>query len=119
MTFEEKVGGKEDSYIKAKDVEQNSTGDQFACAFIDDGKFKLRTFGTETRTQEEIEQEEFHINEVLGINNHTMPISNFSEPFVNCTWINDDLLYVVLFHNADLIHYHFFYDRKKRTISSL
>jgi len=27
MTFEEKVGGKEDSYIKAKDVEQNSAGD--------------------------------------------------------------------------------------------
>ena len=119
MTFEEKVGGKPDSYIKAKDVEQHPAGDQFALAYIDDGHFKLRTFGQVTRTIEEIEEEELDINKELGLDNHTMPIQNFSEPFINCTWINDDLIFVNLFHNASLKHHHFFYNRKTRNITSL
>ena len=43
-TFEEKIGGKENSYIRAKEVEQNSTGVKYAIVFIDDGEFRLRVF---------------------------------------------------------------------------
>ena len=46
MTFEEKIGGGENNYIKAKDVEQNFSGTKFMIAYYDDGIFKLRTFGT-------------------------------------------------------------------------
>jgi hypothetical protein len=49
MVFEEMIGGKPDSYIKLKEVEQNSAGDFYAIAYYDDGKFRLRTFSEEQR----------------------------------------------------------------------
>ena len=45
LSFEEKVGGKPDSYIKVKEVEQNFAGNHYAIVYIDDGNFRLRTFG--------------------------------------------------------------------------
>ena len=50
ITFEEKIGGLEDSYIKLKEVEQNPAGNKFAITYIDDGIFKLRTFGETNRS---------------------------------------------------------------------
>jgi len=49
-TFEERVGGGPDSYIKLKEVEQSSNGKKFAVCYNDDGIFYLRTFNKETRT---------------------------------------------------------------------
>lgn len=43
--FDEKIGGNPESYIKVKDVEQNSAGNYYAVAYYDDGKFRIRTFG--------------------------------------------------------------------------
>jgi hypothetical protein len=54
MTFEEVLGGIEDvSYIKISEIEQNSRGDLFAITYLDDGKFRLRTFGQTSRSIEE------------------------------------------------------------------
>ena len=50
LEIEEKYGGLPDSFIKLKEVEQNADGSYFACVYIDDGKFRLRTFGKTTRT---------------------------------------------------------------------
>tara|TARA_B110000285_G_C15043981_1_gene573293 strand:+ start:905 stop:1276 length:372 start_codon:yes stop_codon:yes gene_type:complete len=99
MTFEEKVGGNELDFIKAKDVEQNSTGDYFALTYLNDGVFKLRTFGTVTRSLNEIEKEEVIINELLGLDNYTMPINQFPEPYIQCTFVTNDLLFINLYHN--------------------
>ena len=63
ITFEEKIGGLPNSYIKLKEVEQNSAGNLFAITYIDDGVFKLRTFGEEFRTAEEIAENELNIND--------------------------------------------------------
>ena len=54
MTFEEKVGGGDDQYIKLKEVEQSSDGKKYAICYNDDGKFYLRTFAKVTRTEDEI-----------------------------------------------------------------
>ena len=113
----EMIGGEPDSFIKAKDVVQNSGGDQFAIVYLDDGVFKLRTFGTVSRSLEEIQKEELNINEVIGINKHTIPISNFPEPFAACTFVNDDLIFVNVFHNESLTHIHFIYSRSTRKLS--
>ena len=51
LTFEEKIGGEPDSYIKMKEIEQNSDGSYFACVYIDDGLFRLRTFGKTSRSE--------------------------------------------------------------------
>ena len=44
MTFEEKIGGGPNSYIKLKEVQQNASGTEFALVYFDDGKFYLRNF---------------------------------------------------------------------------
>ena len=115
-TFEEQVGGSEDSFIRLKEVEQNSTGKKYAIAFIDDGQFRLRVFGKETRSPEVIRKEEFDINKALGINNYTMPIQGFSDPFITCSFITDDRIFIQLFYNYSLSHYHFVYDHSKMQI---
>ena len=71
--------------------------------------FKLRTFGTRTRTEEEIKENEFNINEALGLDNHTMPIDNFPDPFIACVFVDDNILFINLFHNASTTHHHFFF----------
>lgn len=106
MTFEEVYGGIDEvSYIKMNDIVQNNDGNFFAAAFIDDGHFYLRTFGESSksglphRTKEEIDESTLDINSLLEINNFTMPINNFPDPFITCVFVTDDLLFVNLFHN--------------------
>ena len=117
LLFEEKIGGNPESYIKLKEVEQNDKGDFHAIAYMDDGNFYIRTFGTETRSEEEIAADEFFVNEAIGINDYTMPIDNFPDPFINICFINNDTLFCVLYHAYDMCHHHFFYDLKKRKVS--
>lgn len=50
ITFEEHLGGTRESFIKAKEIEQTNSGKFYACAYFNDGKFRLRTFGRETRS---------------------------------------------------------------------
>ena len=110
QTFEEVIGGIEDvSYIKMSEIEQNSDGTRFAVAFLDNGHFKLRTFGSENRTEEEALASELDINKELGLDNHTMPINNFPDPFISCCFVRDDMIFVNLFHNEQRVHYHFMY----------
>ena len=122
MTFMEKYGGRKDefgediSYIKCNEIEQNVSGTQFACCYLDDGHFFCRLFGEMNRTAEEIKDNELDINEALGLNNHTMPINNFPDPFIDCCFINDDLLFINLFHNKLVEHHHFFYYWKEKRI---
>ena len=54
LTFEERIGGGETDYIKLKEVEQNSTGNKYAIAYNNDGRFYMRTFGAQTRSPEDI-----------------------------------------------------------------
>jgi hypothetical protein len=131
QTFEEKIGSMDpkeiadpngpyngrEPYIKLKEVQQNATGEQFAIAYLDDGRFRLRTFGEVDRTREEIRREELDINAELGLGNDTMPINNFPDPFIATCFVTDDLLFVNLFHNADLTHHHFFYSRASRALT--
>jgi hypothetical protein len=69
---------------------------------LDDGIFKLRVFDIPdfdkssknlniTRTKEEIEECTLDINRELGLDNHTMPIDNFPDPFINCCFIDREL----------------------------
>ena len=60
--------------------------------------------------------DEVDINAILGINDYTMPIQGFADPFITCSFITDDKLFVQLFYNADLTHYHLIYDYSNKTI---
>ena len=97
-----------------KDVEQNSRGDKYCAAYYDDGVFKLRTFGRARRTEAEIADNELNINEQIGFNNYTIPISGFSDPYITATFITNHVIFINLFHNHELMHYHFFFDSRTR-----
>lgn len=45
-----------------------------------------------------------------------MPIHGFADPFIVCCFISDDRIFIALFYNQSLTHYHFIYDIKKRRI---
>ena len=116
LTFEERVGGPNAKYVKLKEVEQNPTGDEFAIVYMDDGWFKLRTFGETTRTLAEIESSELDINKELGLNNFTIPIHNFPDPFITCCWVDSEWIFVNLFHQETLTHHHFFFNKRTREL---
>jgi hypothetical protein len=44
------------------------------------------------------------------MNNFTMPINNFPDPYITCTFCTDDIIFVNLFHNATVTHHQFFYN---------
>jgi len=79
----------------------------------------LRTFGTSSRDKDVIESEELKINESLDppIDDHTIPIYNFPDPFITCVFINHELIFVNFFHNASLTHHHFIYNYVTKEIS--
>ena len=51
-----------------------------------------------------------------GMNNHTMPINGFSDPYITCTFCTDDVVFVNLFHNETLVHHQFFYNIHEKRI---
>lgn len=118
ITFEEKIGGKPKNYIKLKEIEQNQDGSKYATVYMDDGKFRIRTFSNKTRTEKEIARNEFDFNKALGIDDFTMPISGFPDPFIVCCFITDTKIFVALFHNKTKVHYHFIYDDSRKKIDS-
>ena len=57
-----------------KECVQNSTGQQFAMVYMDDGKFRMRIFGKEQRKRSQAAKEEIKINEMFGLDDYTMSI---------------------------------------------
>ena len=62
----------------------------------------------------EIKGDELYINEVLKINDQTMPVENLDEPYISATFLNSNLVFVALFHNQLMMHYHFMYNTKEK-----
>lgn len=47
-----------------------------------------------------------------------MPIAGFPDPYITCTFIDDENLFVCLFYNKTLTHYHFIYNDQEHKIVS-
>ena len=114
MTFEKEIGGEEESFIKLKEVEQNADGTRFALIYFDDGIWFLRTFGKETRTLDEIAENEVEINALLDLDDYTMVNNEFPYPFATCSFISDTRIFISVFYNYDRSHYHLIWDTSKR-----
>lgn len=119
-----------------KEIEQNEEGNVFAVPYFNNGVFKVRVFEIpefETmdiktqikRSPEEIAKRELNINEALGLDDHTMPIDNFPDPFINCCFIDGKehkdgtpvkYIFVNLFYSKDQHHHHFLFDYETMTI---
>ena len=48
-----------------------------------------------------------------GLNNNMICIYSFADPFANCCFINDEFIYVCLYHNVSHSHYHFIWNTKQ------
>jgi hypothetical protein len=82
---------------------------------MDDGKFRIRNFTkTQRGSQKEIEDEDVKINELIGLDDYTMPNAGFEDPFITCCFIQDHLIFVNFFHNYSLTHYHFIWDKLRK-----
>jgi len=86
---------------------------------MDDGKFRIRTFGEVARaTEAEIAENELDVNKELGLNDHTMPIDNFPDPFITCTFVTNELIYANLYHTTTTTHHCFIWNWKTKEVSS-
>lgn len=55
----------------------------------------------------------------MGINDFTIPVSGFSDPYItSCYLDDDDKIFCNLFHNVELRHYMFIYSRGQNNIIS-
>ena len=79
-------------------------------AYNDDGVFKLRWFGRQYRTMDEIAESEVNLNDLLGIDSYTMAVDNLPDPFITCCFTDQDILFIDLFYNYSMRHFHFRYD---------
>jgi hypothetical protein len=95
-------------------IEQNQAGDLFATAYMDDGKWYLLVFNA----NEEIDR--FSINDAFNIDNNTIPIAGFAQPFATCCFLNDNTIYYNFFYKDTKMHYHFTYDPfEKKVLQNL
>jgi len=78
----------------------------------------MRDFGRETRTKEQIAKTEVNFNVLLGLNDWTMVYDGFPDPSITCTFIADDRIYINLYHNPTLTHYHFVFNTNSRKIDT-
>ena len=115
LTFEEHYYG---TYLKMKEVEQNDKGNLFHVCYMDDGVFKIRIFNKDEPADKDDQNKGFNINEVLGLNNYTIPVAGFPDPYITSCFIDNDRIFVNLFHNVELKHYQFIYSIKENAIVS-
>ena len=45
-----------------------------------------------------------------------MAIQNFPDPYITACFISDDLIFVNIFYNPALTHYHFLWDLNKESL---
>ena len=59
---------------------------------------------------------DLHINELLGIDNSTVSINGVHDPIINACFINDENIFVNLFHKSTETNWHFKYSYKDQSI---
>ena len=113
LEFSEQILGE---YLKVKQMSQNSDATRFALPYNDNGVFKFRSFGRDTRTQEVIDAEETNFNKLLGLDDWTMCLTSTPDPFITCCFVTNEVVFINLFHTYSHTHYHFFFNIEKRDI---
>jgi hypothetical protein len=83
---------------------------------MDNGKFFVRIFGMEQRDQKDAERDELNINDTFSIDDYSIAITDFPDPFITCTFIDDNRLFINFFYTFSQIHCHFIWDYSKKEI---
>lgn len=98
------------------------TGDftYFACPYLETGVYKLRIFShnLDGHTAQPLIRCSFNINEMLGIDDDNVPNFDVASPNTTCTFISDDLIFVNVYANRKLQHWHLVLNWKTSTVHS-
>ena len=79
--------------------------------YTDDAKFRVRTFDSNQRSDDEIKRSELDVNQAIGLDETSMPVDSFHDPQIVCEFIDGpEQLFVTLIQNSTKNHYHFIYD---------
>ena len=100
-------------YIKANIIQQNSAGDQFLIAYIDNGVFHLLVIDYDKILID------FNVNEHFNIDNHTIPIAGIFNPFAITTYMEDEnVVFYCFYHRKTKMNYHFTFNIKENKVNS-
>lgn len=58
------------------------------------------------------------MNPLLKLNDFTIPVAGFCDPYITSSFIDDDRIFVNLFHNVELKQYSFIYSIKADNLIS-
>lgn len=53
---------------------------------------------------------------MFGLDDYTMIIDDFPDPYITCCFVNDEYLFIDFFHNYSLTHYHFLWHIEDRRV---
>lgn len=71
---------------------------------MDNGAWYLMVFNTKEMIAK------LNINEHFKIDNNTIPIAGFAQPFATCCFMDNNEIYYNFFYKDTKTHYHFTYD---------
>jgi len=111
--FDEEFSG---TYIKIYNIVQNHAGTKYGVIYFDDGDWRVRTFGKTKRSVDEIKNTEINMNELLGLDNWTMvdPATHYS--LGGCCFVDDETIFVGVFHSHSMTHHHCLIDLNTRQL---
>ena len=98
-------------FVKGNIIEQNDKGNIFSLMYIDNGNWHLLVFDFDKII------DNFDINKNFSINNYTLPITGFNQPFATCCFMDDFEIFVNFFHRPTKMHYHFTYNPKEKKVN--
>ena len=93
-------------------VDQNDKGNVFAVSYQDNGQFKVLVFDTKGK-----ELAKINVNDKIGIDQKSTPISGFFEPLITLAFLPEEKLYVQVYHRIKRMSYHFSYEYKNNAYS--
>ena len=82
----------------------------FSVAYLDDGYWRLVVFDF---TKVIVD---FDVNSKFDIDNSTMPVMGFSQPFSTSCFLKNNLIFYNFFHRPTKTHHHFIYNPFKKAI---
>ena len=94
-------------------IEQNNAGDVFALSYQDNGKFYISLVDNKGE-----ELDNFNISQKLFLDDGSKPITGFWEPLTTCCFIQNDDIFVQVYHREQRKQYHFTYSYKEKKMLS-
>jgi hypothetical protein len=97
-------------FIKANKIEQNEAGNLFCVAYIDNGLWRFVVFNKNEVVTD------FDVNTEFNIDNYTVPIMGFSQPFASCCFLSNNNIFFNFFYRPTKTHNHFVFNPFKNKI---